>query len=308
MSSTSVAIANTTSSQHQIIRFNPAKYRLHQAACDYGIKEAKRIKDWAALETAVDAKIAEQVQFDRWWYGTVERPGGDRQTKKHSSGSRLMPCREAERLTGMKQPRVSELHSWLKQPDEYRERLLGSAHRAAMLVSIPTYRLCKDYGRYRDESYIPPEYIKLVRKVFGGRIDLDVASCEQAQKTVRAKRIFTKSDNALIQDWYGNIFGNPPYSVPNIVLFTDKLLEELAAKHVRSAIWLTNNSTDTAWFRRLATAATAICFTRGRIRFTSSDGTNQYAPVQGQAFFFFGKDLPAFKRHFGQVGFIVRPI
>jgi hypothetical protein len=53
-----------------------------------------------------------------------------------------------------------------------------------------------------------------------------------------------------------------------------KLLAELAAKHVTAAIWLTNNSTDTAWFQRLAGAATAICFTRGRIHFISCDGTN----------------------------------
>jgi hypothetical protein len=42
------------------------------------IKEAKRIKDWPALEAAVDAKIAEQVQFIAWWDDKVQRPGGNR--------------------------------------------------------------------------------------------------------------------------------------------------------------------------------------------------------------------------------------
>ena len=144
--------------------------------------------------------------------------------------------------------------------------------------------------------------------LFGGTIDLDIASCEQAQKTVKAIQFFTKSDNALLHAWLGKIFGNPPFSVPNIVLFTDKLLAELAAKHVTEAIWLTNNSSDTAWFHRLATAATAMCFTRGRIHFVSCDGTNQYAPVQGQMFFYFGDNLSAFVEHFDPVGLIVRPI
>jgi hypothetical protein len=43
-------------SSHQVIRFDPTKYRIRQAACDYGIAEAKRIRDWPALEEAVDAK------------------------------------------------------------------------------------------------------------------------------------------------------------------------------------------------------------------------------------------------------------
>ena len=67
-----------------------------------------------------------------------------------------------------------------------------------------------------------------MRLVFGGTIDLDIASCEEAQKTVQATHFFTKSDNALIQVWLGRIYGNPPYSVPDIVLLTDKLLAELA--------------------------------------------------------------------------------
>jgi hypothetical protein len=301
------AIANTTAQHHhQIIRFNPAKYRLQQAACDYGIKEARRIKDWAMLEQAVDAKIAEQIKFIAWWYANVSiNYGGDR--KHHQvSGSRYLPYREAERLTGMKQPRISELRQRLQHPDEYRLHLLGAAYRAAMLEAIPTCRLGHG-GRIRNESYTPAQYIELVRQVFGGEIDLDVASCEQAQKTVQANRFFIISDNALKQDWYGKVFSNPPYSHPDIALFTDKLLHEIANKHVTSAIMLTNNSTDTAWFQKAAAAATAICFTRGRIRFISCDGTNPYTPVQGQAFFYFGNDLPAFMRHFEPVGFVVLP-
>src|SRR6516165_10204415 len=117
-------------SSHQVIRFDPTKYRIRQAACDYGIAEAKRIRDWPALEEAVDAKIAEQIQFIAWWYANVTvNHGGNRQ--KQVSGTRYLSYREAERLTGMKQPRVSELRSWLQHPDEYRSRLLGAAYRAA---------------------------------------------------------------------------------------------------------------------------------------------------------------------------------
>jgi hypothetical protein len=138
MTAMNLALVDSPSSQ-QIVRFNPKQYRMRQTGYDYGIKEAKRIKDWDMLKQAVDGKIAEQVQFIAWWYASVERPGGDRQSEKHSSGARLMPVREAEKLTGMKQPRVFELKSWLRTPDDYRKRLLGAAYRAAMLEAIPTY-------------------------------------------------------------------------------------------------------------------------------------------------------------------------
>jgi hypothetical protein len=51
-------------------------------------------------------------------------------------------------------------------------------------------------------------------------------------------------------------------------------------------------------------AMTAICFPSSTIKF--SDGTHcVHASAQGQAFFYFGNDLPAFVRHFGSVGLLV---
>jgi hypothetical protein len=78
-------------------------------------------------------------------------------------------------------------------------------------------------------------------------------------------------------------------------------------KHTTAAILVTNNNTETEWWQKAAPAATAICFPRGRIPFISGDRVNKFAPVQGQAFFYFGNDLPSFMRTFGQIGFIVLP-
>ena len=41
-------------------QYDPNRHRLNVAAIDYSIDEAKRIRDWPALEKAVDAKIEEQ--------------------------------------------------------------------------------------------------------------------------------------------------------------------------------------------------------------------------------------------------------
>lgn|SRR5262249_3698140 len=123
-----------------ITEFRPDRHRLQVRALDFGIEEAKRIKDWPKLEEAVDLKIEEQGRFVAWWNGNVQRPGGDRQSKKHSPGTRLM-LSDAEKLTGMKQQRVSALRKWLQRPEEYRRRLLGAAYYAVLL------RECAPFSR-----------------------------------------------------------------------------------------------------------------------------------------------------------------
>jgi hypothetical protein len=63
--------------------FKPERYRLNDAALDFGIKEAKRIKDWPALEKAVDMKIAEMQKFAAWWKANVAQRGPTKKIKKH---------------------------------------------------------------------------------------------------------------------------------------------------------------------------------------------------------------------------------
>jgi hypothetical protein len=73
------------------------------------------------------------------------------------------------------------------------------------------------------------------------RIDLDPASCEEAQRTVQASEYFTADDDGLGREWFGNIFLNPPYSRELGPKFIDKLVEEFRYGYVAAAIALTNN-------------------------------------------------------------------
>ncbi len=41
-------------------------------------KEAKRVKDWPTLVTAIEKKMEDQTEFVRWWDEGVQRPGGNR--------------------------------------------------------------------------------------------------------------------------------------------------------------------------------------------------------------------------------------
>ena len=49
--------------RREVEQFNPARYKVNDAGLDYTIEHAKRIKDWPALEQAIDAKIDEQRKF-----------------------------------------------------------------------------------------------------------------------------------------------------------------------------------------------------------------------------------------------------
>src|SRR5262245_18494348 len=116
------------------------------------------------------------------------------------------------------------------------------------------------------EWYTPPQYIELARTVFG-EIDLDPASSDKAQETVRARQHFTVEQDGLRREWHGRVWLNPPYAFPVMGEFVEKLVEERAAERFTAAIMLTHSYTDTAWFHTASEIADAICFPRGRIAF-----------------------------------------
>lgn len=160
-------------------------------------------------------------------------------------------------------------------------------------------------GTGENEWYTPAEYIELARKVLGA-IDLDPASSDYAQKVVRATKFYTIEANGLEKEWRGRVWLNPPYAQPEIGYFAEKMCEEVDAGRVTAALMLTHNYTDTAWFQGLAKFATALCFTRGRIRFVSPAG-DLAAPTQGQCFHYFGSDVERFRAVFREVGFVAHP-
>jgi hypothetical protein len=85
----------------------------------------------AALIDAVDQKLEELEKFAGWWGANVsEGHGGNR---KQVSGARYLKFTEAEELTGMKQPRVSDLKRDLKDVTKFRNKLLGKEYVAAHL-------------------------------------------------------------------------------------------------------------------------------------------------------------------------------
>lgn len=153
-----------------------------------------------------------------------------------------------------------------------------------------------------DEWYTPPQIIEAARRVMGC-IDLDPASCEQAQKKVKAKRYYTAADNGLQQPWEGNVWLNPPYSKPLFGQFVEKLLDEYQDHgDMYQACVLTNNVTETQVGQTLLNLAEAVCFLSGRVRFIGPSGVPGNAPRYGQMVCYFGPYDDEFKKEFGTMG------
>ncbi len=153
-----------------------------------------------------------------------------------------------------------------------------------------------------DEWYTPAKYIDMVREVMG-EIDLDPASCDFAQETIQAKTFYTEEEDGLAHSWRGRVWLNPPYSKGLIDQFVEKVCDEYAVGEMDQAIVITHNFTDTAWFHRLASSASAFCFTRGRVKFYTKEGVGN-SPTSGHCFFYFGSDVNRFAEVFGSIGLV----
>lgn len=76
----------------------------------------------------------------------------------------------------------------------------------------------QDYVSPDSEYYVSPAHILVaVRKVFGGKIDLDPCSDEKANDTVQATKFYTAEDDGLLpmNVWSGRVYINPPSGMLN---------------------------------------------------------------------------------------------
>ncbi len=158
------------------------------------------------------------------------------------------------------------------------------------------------YNSGNNEWYTPAYIIEAARSVLGS-IELDPATSDAANDIVQADEYYTEEDDALSLDWPPlKIWMNPPYARGLVSEFVSKLLDTV--NEGGQAIVLVNNATETDWFQRLMSAASAVCFHKGRIRCSSPSIVYNSSPLQGQAIVYIGPDVSKFYDVFGELGVV----
>ena len=158
-----------------------------------------------------------------------------------------------------------------------------------------------------NEWYTPSVFVEAARACLG-EIDLDPASSPIANETVRAKQIFTAEQDGLKQPWHGRVWLNPPYAQPLIAQFAEAVASKYETGEIEEAIVLVNNATETAWFRRMLRAASAVCLPAGRIKFVDPEGKPSGAPLQGQAILYMGERVHDFTEAHKALGSVLHVI
>lgn len=162
-----------------------------------------------------------------------------------------------------------------------------------------------------NEWYTPSKYIEAARSVMGS-IDLDPASCELANQTVKATRYYTQEDDGLSKVWFAStLWLNPPYKKDEhgqskIEVWTFKLLDQYKQGYVKQAILLIPMTQATDWFDSIWEYG-LVCFPKRRIHFWT-DGRNDWRPRFSSCFVYLGWNEQGFVEQFSQFGRIAKAI
>lgn len=158
-----------------------------------------------------------------------------------------------------------------------------------------------------NEWYTPPEWIELAREVMDG-IDVDPASCEAAQKNVKAKVFYTQEDDGFNKDWTGKLWLNPPYGaksktkgVHGAGTWIDKAIAEFDSGNVIEGFLLLR-LTGSAAIRKLESRFPRCSV--GRVPFIDENGNLQKRVGHDSIFFYLTSQewqVDRFKRVFEQV-------
>lgn len=139
-----------------------------------------------------------------------------------------------------------------------------------------------------DELYTP----KAIFDKLGLHFDLDVASGLNKNIAVPTNNRFTIEDDALVQDWYGRVWMNPPFSKPSP--WAHKWLEH------GNGVALLPLSGNSRWWRMLWESEAAVVMVEPNTGFAKPDGGEQKI-MYGISLWAIGADNIEALRAFGKV-------
>lgn len=130
------------------------------------------------------------------------------------------------------------------------------------------------------EHYTPTEIIEAARSVMTN-ISLDPASCAEANKVVGALDYFTESEDGLVQDWWGNVWLNPPGGSvrtgkkvkSKAGIWWEKLVSEYVLGNIQQAIFLgfSIEILATSQDASMSCLEFPLCVPRRRLQFLKQD-------------------------------------
>ena len=262
--------------------------------------EAQEIAELVTLaEVKIGAMLKEIPKVEH--KGNQYTPKMETSAKVEESKTKTETVKEL----GFSKDQVSQFQQMAEHEDVVMEAIAEAREnddiisRSAVLKKIEeTKKPHVAFNSGNNEWYTPKEFIEAARTAMGS-IDIDPASSEIANEVVQAKEYYTAETNGLDKKLHGNVWMNPPYSTELIGKFIQKLVDE--RKDYEQAVVLVNNATETEWFMKLVSIASAICFPKSRVKFYMPDGKTG-APLQGQAVIYIGENVAMFLDAFKRIG------
>ena len=121
------------------------------------------------------------------------------------------------------------------------------------------------FSSARHDWGTPRSFIEWIQNHFGWRPDLDAAA---TVRNTKAPRFFNPHQDGLKQDWFGNVWLNPPFG-RELPLWLEKCVKEVQSPTKVNSIWvLIPARTDTKWFHEIVLPhASKVCLIKGRFNF-----------------------------------------
>lgn len=189
-------------------------------------------------------------------------------------------------------------------------------------------RLLQDTGSV--EYYTPLEVVDAARVTLGG-IDLDPASCVEANRTVRATKFYTLADDGLAQPWGGRVWMNHPFSkgwractasckrktcakrgyhvpvdVPGNAAWVDRLVQAFEVGEVTQAVCICFAATSEQWYAPLH--AYPQVYLSPRTNYRDADGRIVEGVTKGSVVTYLGPNPARFFEAFRGMGFPKLPV